>query len=184
MKNKVIILCVMFSFISLAMFAQRGNHDKSRREKMRSAMVGRISNQLNLTPEEAEKFWPVFNEMQAKKRELRKPLMDEMAGLRKSKENEQPPTDADYQKIVSLSLNYKVKDAELTKTYFEKIGKILPAEKVFKLERMGMEAKGKMAHRFDKMKNKKDVRFNKDMKRYKKQGKPAGKTRISEDKKG
>ncbi len=184
MKSKVIILFAMFGFVSLTMFAQKGNPERNRSDKMKSVMIGRISNQLNLTPEEAEKFWPVFNEMQAKRQELRKPMRDEMSSLRKSKENGQPPMEAEYQKMVSLSLDYKVKDAELTKTYFEKFGKILPAEKVFKLERIGMQAKEKIAHRFDKMKDKKDVRYNKDTKKGKKQGKADGESRSSADKKG
>ncbi len=176
MKSKVIILFAVFSLVSLTTFAQKGNPDKNRKDKMKSAMIGRISTQLDLTPAEAEKFWPVFNEMQDKKQELRKPLMDGMKNLRKSKENGQPPVDADYQKMVSLSLDYKVKDAELTKSYFEKFGKILPAEKVFKLERISMEAKGKIAHRMDKMKDKKGGHQHQYMEKGKKQGGPEGKS--------
>ena len=141
MKTKVIILFVVFSFVSMSMFAQRGKSDKNRTDRAKSAMVGRISNQLGLTPSEAEKFWPVYNEMQAKKQELRKSMTDEMTAIRKSKKEGQSFTDADYQKMLSLSLNHKVKDAELRKTYFEKFGKILSAEKVLKLERINMQPK-------------------------------------------
>jgi len=163
MKTKAIILLVVFSCVSLGMFAQRGEKgqrgekrqpDKARTEKMKAAMVGRISNQLNLTAQEAEKFWPVYNEMQAKNQELGKALREEMSNLRKAKKEGQSFSDAEYKKMISLNLNHKVKAAELRKSYFEKIEKILPAEKAFKLENLKMQArgskmafKGRQAHR-------------------------------------
>ena len=211
MKSKVIILFVVFSFVSMSMFAQRGKSDKNRTDRMKSAMVGRISNQLKLTSDEAEKFWPVYNEMQTKKQELRKSMMDEMTAIRKSKKEGQSFTDADYQKMLSLSLNHKVKDAELRKTYFEKFGKILSAEKVLKLERinmqpkragmraghiagqarhkgvfqrhMGSQAKGKFAPRFGMQEGKKPDGFHKNMEKGKKPGRFGAKPKTSEDKK-
>ena len=211
MKSKVIILFVVFSFVSMSMFAQRGKSDKNRTDRMKSAMVGRISNQLKLTSDEAEKFWPVYNEMQAKKQEMRKALMDEMTTIRKSKKEGQSLTEADYQKMLSLSLNYKVKDAELRKTYFEKFGKILSAEKVLKLERinmqpkrtgmraghvggqvrhkgmfhrhMGPQVKGKFTPRFGMQKDKKAEGFRKNMEKGKKPGQFKSKPQTSEDKK-
>ncbi len=40
------------------------------RQKIESAKIGMITNRLNLTPEQAAQFWPVYNEYNGKKQEL------------------------------------------------------------------------------------------------------------------
>jgi hypothetical protein len=54
------LLLILFLFLSSAYIcnAQDGNKDKEKIEAVRTAY---ITNQLNLTPEEAQKFWPIYN---------------------------------------------------------------------------------------------------------------------------
>jgi len=40
------------------------------RQKIESAKIGMITNRLNLTPDQATQFWPVYNEYSGKKQEL------------------------------------------------------------------------------------------------------------------
>ncbi|MBC7571296.1 MAG: hypothetical protein H7319_16425 [Spirosoma sp.] len=40
------------------------------RQKIESAKIGMITNRLNLTPDQATQFWPVYNEYSSKKQEL------------------------------------------------------------------------------------------------------------------
>ena len=56
MKTYIILF---FTFISLASFAQK--KDK-KFEKLKALKTGYISNELNLTSNEAEKFWPIYNQ--------------------------------------------------------------------------------------------------------------------------
>ena len=44
-------------------------------------------------------------------------------------------TDADYQKVIDLGLEAKIKEAALQKEYYQKFGKVLSAEKVLKYHR-------------------------------------------------
>ena len=57
--KKSLILFLYFIFFSISFFGQ-GNDSKSR-EKIRSAKVSFISNEISLTPKQAEKFWPTYN---------------------------------------------------------------------------------------------------------------------------
>ncbi|MEO8822860.1 MAG: hypothetical protein ABI366_04735 [Ginsengibacter sp.] len=57
MKRYLLIIIAAFGFISFVQ-AQKGNG----REKIRALKVAFISQKLNLTPAEAEKFWPVYNQ--------------------------------------------------------------------------------------------------------------------------
>lgn len=57
MKRYLLIIIATFGFISFVQ-AQKGNG----REKIRALKVAFITQKLNLTPSEAEKFWPVYNQ--------------------------------------------------------------------------------------------------------------------------
>lgn len=62
--KRIVLLLVLVSFANLA-FAQ-GQH-----QRMKAAKVGFITNKLNLSPEQAEKFWPLYNDYSEKRENLR-----------------------------------------------------------------------------------------------------------------
>ena len=74
--KKLIFLSLISSFLNLC-FAQE---DKSNNPEMRTRMLEKletqrvafITNRLDLTTEEATKFWPLYNEYSKKRFELKK----------------------------------------------------------------------------------------------------------------
>jgi len=65
---KHILSLILISFLALpALYAQEAEKAK-REEKIQTLEIAFISRKLNLNPEEAQKFWPVYNEY---KREVR-----------------------------------------------------------------------------------------------------------------
>ena len=69
MKQPFIILLML---IGLAGYAQPGNNKQDREKQIQAQKIAFISNVLNLSPKEAEIFWPVYNEYDAKIEETRK----------------------------------------------------------------------------------------------------------------
>ena len=67
MKTKF-ILPIILLFISSVSFSQ---DFKEKREKVKALKVAYITEQLELTTEEAEKFWPLYNAFDDKQAELR-----------------------------------------------------------------------------------------------------------------
>ena len=63
------ILCGFFLLVTFISFAQRGFKEK--REQIKSLKVAYITDQLELTPDEAAKFWPLYNAFDDKQTELR-----------------------------------------------------------------------------------------------------------------
>lgn len=53
-------LFLLFGFITFATFSATAQQ-KGGGERIRSLEIGYLTKQLQLVPEEAEKFWPVFN---------------------------------------------------------------------------------------------------------------------------
>lgn len=65
---KHILSLVLVSFLVLpVVFAQEAENER-REEKIQTLEIAFISRKLNLNPEDAQKFWPVYNEY---KREVR-----------------------------------------------------------------------------------------------------------------
>lgn len=57
MKKYLLILTILLGSISVA-FAQEGD-DLTKQEKIQALYVAYVTQQLQFTPEEAQKFWPV-----------------------------------------------------------------------------------------------------------------------------
>ena len=82
-----------------------------------------------LTPTEAEAFFPVYNELQQKKRELNREIrriMRQEPGTQVSEEQSL--------KAIDAQADANIKIAELEKEYLQKFKQILPASKILKIQ--------------------------------------------------
>ena len=68
MNSKTLIIAML---CPLFMLAQNHKMDK-KREKIEVQKIAFITKQLDLTPEEAQKFWPVYNQFSDAKKQLHK----------------------------------------------------------------------------------------------------------------
>jgi Spy/CpxP family protein refolding chaperone len=129
---------VLFCLASLncVLFAQPNNEKrKADFEKFKAEREAFINKAMDLTEEEAKVFWPVCNELQAKKFELNRTLREEIRKIRQAKREGQTVSEADYKKVIELSASVKVKEAQLDEEYMDKFLKVLPGEKVFSYQR-------------------------------------------------
>ena len=88
---------------------------------MKAAHAAYITQRLELTPGEAEKFWPVYREYAEKRRGLRRQL------------RETHRDEANEEKLLELDLKIQQDELDLEKEYLQKFQKIIPAEKLIKL---------------------------------------------------
>ena len=68
-KIKIIILSAFF-LSTIALMAQADRFSKQKTEEYKSEKIAYITTTMNLTPEEAEVFWPIYNKNLAKKDEM------------------------------------------------------------------------------------------------------------------
>lgn len=66
------ILPLLIAFISLNAFAQDGPFLRKKKEQIKALKVAFITDELSLTPDEAAKFWPLFNAFEDKQQEIKK----------------------------------------------------------------------------------------------------------------
>ncbi len=70
--KKINIITTVLLLLSFSIFAQNGKVLKRKKEQVKAMKIAFITNELNLNPEEATKFWPLFNTFEDKQHEIRR----------------------------------------------------------------------------------------------------------------
>ena len=77
MKTNKLVLIILF-LLTIQVFAQPQRGEK--KEQIKALKVGFITTELELTSDEASKFWPIFNAFEDKQFELRQQKMKAFKG--------------------------------------------------------------------------------------------------------
>jgi hypothetical protein len=129
------ILCFLLGNASggLAQTQRRPSDEemKARFEKFKAEREEYISKDMKLTDEEKKVFWPLCNELQMKKFELNKTLLDETRKINRAHREKRTVAEADYKKVLELHGNIKIQEARLEQEYIGKFLQVIPSEKVF-----------------------------------------------------
>ena len=123
---KKIIILILTITVSGLTFGQKPNIQE-RKEMIKSERIAFLTDKLNLTPDEAQKFWPVYNEYINKQDEIISQKHKNMREFNKNKDN---LTDEQAQKIVETYVLLTKQENELFIEYNKKIEKVLPIKKV------------------------------------------------------
>ncbi|MCL1943899.1 MAG: hypothetical protein FWF54_10185 [Candidatus Azobacteroides sp.] len=128
----ILFLLTLMSIFSLGVSAQnqlRRDGQKFDVEAFRAEQEKIILQEVELTPEEARAFFPLYHEMTQKRFEINREVRREIKTIMAGKNI----TDAQYTKMVDSQLEVRSKEIEIVKEYYAKFKKILPPEKVFKI---------------------------------------------------
>lgn len=128
--KKMILTTIILLVACPIVFGQPGQGPDERRERIQSLKIAYITEKLNLTPQEAQVFWPVFNEYEARRNEIEESLgrrgpetRPDIAGM----------SDSEVDKFITDHLNQEYKLTDLKKEYYEKLKEVLPIKKILKL---------------------------------------------------
>ncbi len=133
MRSNIIMLLFAFmlslNFISI----QAQNQNQNRRmniEEFEKRKVEYIRKEAELTNSEADKFFPLNNELTRQKFELRKMHRDR---VQKIKDNSDI-SEAEYRKLLDDDVEVKLKEAALDKEFAKKFEGVLTPEKLYKAQ--------------------------------------------------
>jgi Spy/CpxP family protein refolding chaperone len=101
-----------------------GGGRQERVEAMRAAYISRY---VDLTAEESQKFWPIYNEYHA---ELDKNKKDLAMDVFEARLNWDKMTDNEVEKTLDQMMQRQYETIEIKKRYHEKFKRILPIRKV------------------------------------------------------
>ncbi|MCL6258787.1 hypothetical protein M3O96_06810 [Aquiflexum sp. TKW24L] len=125
MKKILMIIAVMMFFGNTA-FAQKPTTEYDK-EKLEAARVAFITNRLDLKPEQAEKFWPLFNQYN----DERTQMMNNVSSL--NRESMQDLTEARAKEIIQKRFSIQQQLLDREKVFTEEITKVISPQQAIKL---------------------------------------------------
>jgi len=123
--NKYILVLVIVLFANLT-YSQQCDKFSQHKEKMEAEKVAFITKKLDLSVDEAQKFWPVYNEMQDKKTALHKQKRTLMQKFHKGFET---MSDSQIEKGLDKSLNIDLEIDKMRIEYNTKFKKAIGIKK-------------------------------------------------------
>jgi len=128
MKITIIIL-LFIPFLSWSQNQHQG-YDK---DKYESAKVAFITNRLDLTTEQAEKFWPIFRKYNTE----HKSIMVEISGI--TKESSEALSDTKAKELLEKRFVLQQKLLNREKEFYLEIGKVISIQQALQLSEINKE---------------------------------------------
>lgn len=140
------LLPLLLLFVSVSFYAQ-GESMQEKKEKIKALKVAFFTTELDLTTNEAEKFWPIYNTFDDKQFELRHQKM--RAFMKRM-------SDGSLDRITEKEANsflVQMEDTEeelflLRKRFTQNLRKILPSVKIIKLRKAEEDFNRKLLHQY------------------------------------
>ena len=111
--------------------AQPGARREMMQERIEAQRIAFITQKLQLTPDEAAKFWPLYNEFKDRQHELRRNAEPER--------NIMGITDAEAVKIIEQHFDVEEGNLRLKREYYDKLKNAIPPRKIARLAAVEME---------------------------------------------
>jgi hypothetical protein len=96
-------------------------------EKLNNYKIGFFTRKLNLTSEEAEKFWPVYNDYQSQRNLIQ---MEKLKLNRNFNQNQSSLSERQLEEMGDKYVDCLVKESNLAVTFHKKLKEVLPPVKV------------------------------------------------------
>lgn len=143
--RKIITLVWISLFFTLSLSAQER---KVNRGKIKALKISYLTEQLNLTPSEAEKFWPIYNIHNKKQRSLRSKIRSEIERAKIENRVLNAVSEEEALRLVSLKLSTEKKIYEAHEKFIDKLKNIISYKKIIQLEIAEMEFGRKLMKRY------------------------------------
>lgn len=149
--KKTAAVALLMLLITPFSFAQpeRGGDQKTKKEKIEQLKIAFITKELDLTTDQAEKFWPMYNEMADELKEERKSRKDLNKSLR---DDFDVLSDDEIESKSTKVLDSEIKEAELKKEYHGKIAGLIGYRKATKLLSLEQRFKRELLNKLNERK--------------------------------
>lgn len=143
MKKIITFICVSF-FLGFSIQAQK---TKESRKRINALKIAYITEQLNLTTSEAEKFWPIYNIYNKEQHAIRSNFRTSLRNTAKKEEIE-TINEEQAKKLVLLKLQTDRKLYEAQKKFIDKMIGIISYKKMITLQMAEMEFGRKLMKKY------------------------------------
>ncbi|MCC3159850.1 hypothetical protein LJ737_21590 [Hymenobacter sp. 15J16-1T3B] len=123
---------------------QPGGRQRPGQQRLENARIAYITDKIALTPEQAQRFWPLFNEFTEKRRELRKQTK---LGLRG--QDFGAMSDKDIRAALDDQFKLRQNEINLEKEYVDKFAKVITLRQVAQLMQAERDFTKELIQRLD-----------------------------------
>ncbi|MCH7656804.1 MAG: hypothetical protein IIB05_00570 [Bacteroidetes bacterium] len=125
-KNWLFYCLILFFLGPRTVFSQ----DYKKIQELQAQKVGFFTNKLQLTTKEAQEFWPVYNDYQARKNKI---IQDRRSTTRYYMQNFNNLSEKEIEEITGKYIRLMKEESDLLQTYHEKFKEVLPIRKVMRI---------------------------------------------------
>lgn len=154
--KKIAVIAAVLILVSTTLFAQSAQGDRmnkgERKEKVEAMKIAYLTNQLDLTPTEAQQFWPVFNEYETKIQAIRQSRRKDK---KEGSDNLDQLSDKEVEALIDTEVGFRQKELDVLKEYHTKFKAVLPIRKVAKLYRAQEDFKRELLKKIQERKGEK-----------------------------
>jgi hypothetical protein len=130
-----IFLNLIVLMIATGLYAQPGARREMIQDRVEAQRIAFITQKLELTPDEAAKFWPLYNEYKIKQQELRKAIIVERIQQR----GVDNLSDGEAEEIIAQHFALEENLLQLKREYYDRFKNALPTRKIVRLAGAEME---------------------------------------------
>lgn len=150
--KRILLLILSILIVSAAAVGAQDKGKKDWNEKCKAEKIAFLTDAMELTSAEAEKFWPVYNKCESEKKKSFKAMVSAYKAL-----DEAIKAGKDAEEIDSLLDKYieaQSSGKDIDRKYVAEYRKILPGKKVAKLYIAEESFRRQLIHRLNKKDNK------------------------------
>lgn len=136
--KKTVYTILLTLFVTASVFAQRPD-----REKINALKIAHLTEQLNLTKTEAQKFWPIYNANEEAKQKLR-----EKSSLLRNGKTTEELSESEAKSLLLSMVSIEKEKAELQSQFLDDLLEVLSAKKIVALVQAEKSFRHKMLQEF------------------------------------
>ncbi len=145
-------ITIILFFISITCFAQ---NQENRKERIKNLKIAFISNKLDLTSQEAERFWPIYNKFDDQKVKLHIQKRQLMKKLKS--ENKMNLSDSESFKLMEESEKIELDILNNRRELVKNLQGVIPSQKVLLLKKIEDDFKNLLLKQLKNREKFKDV---------------------------
>jgi hypothetical protein len=120
-------------------------------DKIESARIALITERLGLTPEEAEKFWPLYNEYSNQRETLRKEFMNARKQYQRDNLSEE-----EGKKLIEMGMQLKERQLALEKEYASRLTDVINNRQLVALKKAEEDFRKMLLERLQQRREKRE----------------------------
>ncbi len=128
MKKVLIVIVLMAA--TFTGWAQKPTPNGNAKSKLEAARIAMITERLNLSPAQAEKFWPLYNQFAQERRAMQQQMLQTRKGI-----DMQTLTEAQSKKMVQAHQQFKQDKLDLENKYVNRINDVISARQIVALKK-------------------------------------------------